>query len=148
MNRHRLATSAVALAALAATGSSRALTCASGVFSGTVEFRCSQPEAITSACRWSADVEAEDGSKGVRAGTFLVPPRARDLVVVSEGRLGGRRIVRGQAKLEQCSIGLTGPAAAEAAAELARAQPALQSVFGPASAPAASAPASAARRGR
>jgi hypothetical protein len=141
---------AVLALGLLAGGPALALTCTSGIYGGTVEFRCSQPEATTSSCRWSAELEAEDGSKGVRSGTFLLPPRAKDLVVVSENRLGGRRIVRGQVKLEGCSIGLVGPAASDAAAEFARGRPALQSVARPASAaaPAASAPASAARRAR
>lgn len=130
-------------------GPAHALTCSSGLYSGTVEFRCSQPENTTSSCRWSATLEAEDGSSGTRSGTFLLPPKAKDLVVVSESRLGGKKIVRGNVKLEGCAIGLVGPAASDAAAELAKPRRELQSVapgpLRPAPAP-APAPARAASR--
>jgi hypothetical protein len=127
--------SIVLLAGLVLSGPAQALSCRSGLYAGTIEFRCSQPENIASSCRWSATLEAEDGSSGTRSGTFLLPPRAKDLVVVSENRLGGKKIVRGQVKLEGCAIGLVGPAASDAARELARQGPALQGVAPQSSAP-------------
>lgn len=114
-----------------------ALSCRSGLYAGTIEFRCSQPENTTSSCRWSATLEAEDGSSGSRSGTFLLPAGAKDLVVVSENRFGGKKIANGKVKLEGCAIGLVGPAASDAAAELAKPRPALRSVAPPSTIPVA-----------
>lgn len=119
--RHRYLFAAALL--LVASSPVAALTCRSGMYSGVIEIRCSEPKMVTSQCRWSADVVTEGGGRGVRAGTFMVRKRSQDELVVQEAKLDGKRIVSGSVKMEGCAIGVPEPVEPRAAASASSAAP-------------------------